>query len=91
MTKPRDQISFDSIDHPRSAADRPGWRTTEFWLSSLALVLGAVLASGALPDGGTFAQIAGAVLAALSCLGYDAARARVKVAALETRQEDPPA
>jgi hypothetical protein len=56
---------------------RPGWKTSEFWLSTAAQVLGAVMASGAVP-GGVVAQIAGAALAALSALGYTAGRVAVK-------------
>ena len=59
---------------------KPGWKTTEFWMSTAALVLGLVLASGALPEGGLAAQIVGGVLSVLSQLGYTAARAQVKAA-----------
>ena len=59
---------------------KAGWKTTEFWLSTVALVLGLVLASGALPDGGLAAQIVGGVLSVLAQLGYTAARAQVKAA-----------
>lgn len=58
----------------------PGYKTTEFWLSFLAIVFGAVLASGALPQGGIAAQIIGGAAAILAQLGYTAARAQVKVA-----------
>ena len=58
---------------------KPGFKTTEFWLSTIAVVLGIVLASGAVPDGGIVAQIVGGVLSVLSSLGYTAARTKVKV------------
>jgi len=57
---------------------KPGWKTTEFWLSLLAIVLGAVAASGALPEGGLALQIIGGVMAILGQLGYVGARAKVK-------------
>ena len=60
-------------------ATKPGFKTTEFWLSTIAVVLGIVLASGAVPDGGIVAQIVGGVLSVLSSLGYTAARTKVKV------------
>lgn len=59
---------------------KAGWKTTEFWLSCLALVLGLVLTSGALPEGGLAAQIVGGVVTILAQLGYTAARAQIKAA-----------
>lgn len=57
---------------------KPGYKTTEFWLSLLALVLGAVAAAGVLPDGGLATQVIGGILAILSQLGYTASRAKLK-------------
>ncbi len=57
---------------------KPGWRTTEFWLSSIAVVLGAALSSGILPSEGPWAKLVGAALAALTALGYTAARTKAK-------------
>ncbi len=59
-------------------AKKAGYRTTEFWLSSLAMVLGVVLASGAIPEGGMAGQIVGGVLSVLASLGYTASRTQVK-------------
>ncbi len=59
---------------------KPGYQTTEFWLSTLALLLGLALASGAVPDGGLAAQIIGGILSVLSSLGYTASRTKVKSA-----------
>lgn len=57
---------------------KPGYKTTEFWLTALSVVLGLVLASGAVPEGGLAAQIVGGALTVLAQLGYTAARAQVK-------------
>jgi hypothetical protein len=62
---------------------KPGYKTTEFWLSALAMILGLVGASGAVPEGGIAAQIIGGTLAILAQLGYTAARAQVKARAPE--------
>ncbi len=59
-------------------AKKPGFKTTEFWLSSIAMVLGVVLASGAIPEGGMAGQIVGGVLSVLASLGYTASRTQVK-------------
>jgi len=57
---------------------KAGFKTSEFWMSSVATVLGIVLASGAVPEGGTVGQIIGGVLALLANLGYTASRTQVK-------------
>ena len=59
-------------------AKKPGFKTTEFWLSSIAMILGVVLASGAIPEGGMAGQIVGGVLSVLASLGYTASRTQVK-------------
>lgn len=57
---------------------KPGYKTTEFWLSLVAITLGAFLASGLLADGSTSMRIAGIASTVLATLGYSAARAKVK-------------
>jgi hypothetical protein len=57
-----------------------GYKTTEFWLSLLAMVLGVVMASGVIPQGGLAAQIIGGCLSVLAGLGYTASRTQIKVA-----------
>lgn len=56
----------------------PGYKTTEFWLSALALVLGVVMSSGVVGDGTIAAQIIGGAMAILAQLGYTAARTQIK-------------
>jgi len=62
---------------------KPGYKTTEFWLSLLATLLGFLLASGAM-DGVTeeswIARLVGGAVAVLASLGYSASRAKVKSA-----------
>jgi len=65
-------------------SQKPGWKTTEFWLSTVATVVGLALASGAVPETGTPATIAGAVVAILAALGYTVTRGGVKKAAEKT-------
>ncbi|MBA2479062.1 MAG: hypothetical protein H0V44_00230 [Planctomycetes bacterium] len=57
---------------------KAGYRTTEFWLSAIAVLLGLVLASGAIPESGIVGQVIGGVLSVLANLGYTAARAKAK-------------
>jgi hypothetical protein len=56
---------------------KPGYKTSEFWLTLAAQALGAVTASG-LPSGNPWMQAAGLGLSALSLLGYQQSRAAVK-------------
>jgi len=63
---------------------KPGYKTTEFWLSLLATLLGFVMASGLLdsaPQDSWVARVVGGIVAALASLGYSASRAKVKTEA----------
>jgi len=60
---------------------RPGVKTTEFYLSALAAVLGALQVAGVFGDESMAGKIIGAVVLALAALGYTAARAKIKAAA----------
>ena len=60
---------------------KAGYKTTEFWLSLLATLLGFLLASGAMdaaPADSWIAKLVGGVVAVLATLGYSASRAKVK-------------
>ena len=57
---------------------RPGYKTTEFWLSVAACVVGALLASGVFPAESTGMKIVGMAATTLSALGYTVSRFVVK-------------
>lgn len=57
---------------------KPGYKTTEFWLSSIAVLLSALFASGILGDGGMDLTIASLVATILGAMGYSVSRAVVK-------------
>ena len=61
--------------------NKPGYKTTEFWMSLIAVVLGALVASGTFTLEGTAAQVVGLVQSALVALGYTGARLTLKRAA----------
>lgn len=61
---------------------KPGWRTTEFWLSSAAKLLGILFASGVIGDGTVEMRIAGLAAMLLAALGYTVSRAVVKAAGI---------
>lgn len=61
-----------------TTAVKPGYKTTEFWLSTIALALGVIMSSGVIGDGTVAAQIVGGAMSILATLGYTAARAQAK-------------
>lgn len=60
---------------------KPGYRTSEFWLKCVAMVLSALFASGVLTTD-TALAIAGMAATVLTALGYTVARTMVKTGAL---------
>jgi len=59
-------------------ADKPGWQTTEFWLSAVAALVGLLLASGAIPAGSSLDKGLGLITAGMAALGYSVARGVTK-------------
>ena len=56
---------------------KPGYKTTEFWLTVAAALSGSVMAAG-LPEEHWVVKLAGQATAILSVLGYTVARSLVK-------------
>jgi hypothetical protein len=59
--------------------NKPGYKTTEFWMSTIAVICGIIMSSGAVHDGSVTERIIGGVMATLAALGYTAARAKTKI------------
>lgn len=57
---------------------KQGYKTTEFWLTLVATLVGAAVASGAIPETSPWAQALGLVSSLLAAAGYTAARSFVK-------------
>ena len=57
---------------------KPGFKTTEFWLSAAATLVGLAIASGIVPTSGTWPQIVGLVTGVLGAMGYTISRTAVK-------------
>ena len=66
---------------------KPGFKTTEFWLTLAAVVGSLVISSGILPVGSTVTAIVGGIVAVLGALGYGAVRASVKNKVTEAEAE----
>lgn len=62
---------------------KPGWRTSEFWITVVANLINLAVQSGLFPDEGTIGKGLAFVSAALATLGYSAARSAVKMHALK--------
>lgn len=62
---------------------KPGWKTTEFWLSLVATIVGVLLASGVFTDDSWAAKALGVAAATLSALGYTWARGSLKSGEME--------
>tara|TARA_Y100000052_G_scaffold26044_1_gene30376 strand:- start:826 stop:1020 length:195 start_codon:yes stop_codon:yes gene_type:complete len=57
---------------------KPGFKTTEFWLSLCAVALGAVIGSGAIPSDGPWVQVVALLNTALVAMGYTGSRLTLK-------------
>jgi hypothetical protein len=57
---------------------KPGYKTTEFWLSVAAAVVGATLASGVIPAASPWVKVLGVAAMALASLGYSYSRGKAK-------------
>ena len=67
---------------------KPGYKSTEFWLTTLCTVCGLLYASGVVtPDGTSGIEKSVAFIAsALAALGYSASRGNVKAAEIENKK-----
>ena len=59
---------------------KPGYKTTEFFLSLGAMVIGALVASDVFADGSTGMKITALASSALVAMGYTGARMNIKKA-----------
>ncbi len=57
---------------------KPGYKTTEFWFSVIAALVGLLFASGAISTGSQLDQVLGLIATILSALGYSVARGIAK-------------
>jgi hypothetical protein len=66
---------------------KPGWKSTEFILSSLVALLGIAVAGGFVDLEGASAvdKVAGLIATTLAALGYSLSRGKVKAAAEENK------
>lgn len=65
-----------------SSSVKPGWKSTEFIVTGVVVILTLLAGSGVIPSGTAWARGVAFVLSTLAALGYTAARAATKIAAL---------
>lgn len=57
---------------------KPGYKTTEFWLATAAMIVGALFASGVFPAESGGERLLGLAASILASLGYTVSRTMVK-------------
>jgi hypothetical protein len=60
--------------------NKPGYKTSEFWMSAVAVLVGLLMSSGVIDAGSSWDKAVGLVAAALAAMGYTSNRAAVKSA-----------
>jgi hypothetical protein len=60
---------------------KPGYKTTEFWLSAAVAVIGLLMSSGVIQTGSNLDKIIGIAASALAALGYSISRGNTKAGA----------
>lgn len=72
----------ENVNDPSNASVKPGWRSSEAWLTLAAQIIGAFMYSGLLsaddPTEAKILKFGGIALAILSAIGYQAQRGWVK-------------
>ena len=63
---------------PTPTPPAPGWKSSEFWMTVLAIAIPAILASGLLPEGSPWTKVCAIVASVVAALGYSAGRVYLK-------------
>jgi hypothetical protein len=71
-------MSLSPENDPASPAQKPGWKTTEFWLTIVAMLVGVLLSAGVFPDDSGIVKGLGVAASILGLLGYQVQRGLVK-------------
>lgn len=82
MPDPTPTTALDPTPMTAVLPHKPGYATTEFYLSLLAMMIGAATVCGLVPTEGPWPKVAAFVTMVLSSLGYTWSRSQVKTAAM---------
>ena len=66
------------IPDPAATPVKAGYKTTEFWMTAGATVVGLAIASGIVPDTGVWPKIVALVVSVFAAMGYTVSRTAVK-------------
>jgi len=66
---------------------KPGWKTTEFWLTLVVLIASAVMSSGAVGEDSGLGKVLALVVAAGAAMGYTAVRGFTKAGEAKASKE----
>ena len=61
-----------------NVVSKPGYKTTEFWLTTLATAVGLIMAADIIPSDGVWPKVTGLIVAMLSSMGYTVSRGMTK-------------
>lgn len=79
----RHQVEKEKAMEATTPGTKPGYKTTEFWLTCLAQVVSGLYASGAIGDGTAIARILGVIASMLVAAGYTLSRGVAKSGSAE--------
>lgn len=65
---------------PVVTSPTPGWKTSEFWITLIVILIGALPSSGLIAEGSQAAKIVGLAISVLGGLGYMQSRTSLKKA-----------
>jgi hypothetical protein len=72
-------MSETAIEKPAETKPaRPGFKTSEFWLSTITVVMSQLYASGIIGDSSAVGKVAALVVSILGALGYTVMRTKAK-------------
>jgi hypothetical protein len=78
MNEPTNPISTIEATLSSTPDVKPGYKTTEFWMTAAAALIGLLLASGVIPSDSGIDKALGMAAAALAAMGYTFARGMAK-------------
>jgi len=81
-------MTLHNLAWGKKTMKKPGYKTTEFWLSAGAMIIGLAYGSGLIAEAGTsgIEKSVAFVAAALAALGYSSSRATTKAAEIENEK-----
>lgn len=71
-------VKLETIVVEESAKKKPGYKSTEFYMSMLAVAVGAIASSGILDGSDGLTKVVGLIMTALVALGYTGSRLTIK-------------